>query len=268
MTAATKVFPKPHEGYKEYDPLTDVRLETLEILLQQLTPFVQSLTESAGTVYVIHYDVSNGSKDADFFWSKESRDAKLKDIMEGCITEWKKYWDDASAKHRQAVLNVEQFISHGKIEEAFYSDSWETIKGPDDYYYNFDCEIPNFITTTGEMFTGALSRAVTVLRKDHEMLTSLRDKHLNHTAAVVKALVQKRIEDIDNLLGRVKDSLTTKCAQAYTMGYEQGLRHCGKANPHTTSHTEPNPVWASFEHGYIDGCMTPKTANQPTCSHE
>lgn len=33
-----------------------------------------------------------------------------------------------------------------------------------------------------------------------DMLIVLRDKHLNHTAAVIRALVQKRIDGINNLV--------------------------------------------------------------------
>lgn len=38
------------------------------------------------------------------------------------------------------------------------------------------------------------------LAKNYSMLLELRDKHLSHCAAVVKALVQKRIEATDAVM--------------------------------------------------------------------
>jgi hypothetical protein len=138
-----RLLPKPHTGYP--DDCKTARDETMQLILETFTPVLTDLLKPEGTVYVIHYDVHNGSKDADFFWGKESRDAKLKEIMEEQIEDVKKWWDDSPDKLRQACIHLEQLISHDKIEEAFFSDQWnDTVKRSDDYYYLYDSEVPSF----------------------------------------------------------------------------------------------------------------------------
>ncbi|HEY1171075.1 MAG TPA: hypothetical protein VGH19_06850 [Verrucomicrobiae bacterium] len=142
-----RLLPKPHEGYD--DDCKTARDQTMQLILEDFVPLIQDLTstDKNPTVYVIHYDIHNGTPDSDFFWSKEARDTQLRKIMEEVIEELKEEinWNELSPTHRQACLDVEQLISHDKIEEAFSSPAWYIIKRADDFYHLFDALIPTYV---------------------------------------------------------------------------------------------------------------------------
>lgn len=249
----SRLLPKSLAGYP--DDCKTARDETMQLTLEAFTPLFTALRQPAGSIYTIHYDLHNGSPDTDFFFNEAQRNAKLQTIMEEVIEECKKFWDVHPEKIRQACIEVEQMISQGEIVEAFYSTQWEQIHHEFDSWYLHECEIPDYITKQPPITAIALSKAVSVIRCMRDLLADLHNKHLPHTDKTIRDVVKQRIEVVDELLGRKLRTDVAACAEAYQLGKEHGVVGCGKANPYDVHPDKATRRWASYEHGYVDGCM-------------